>query len=106
MDQTSVERNMSYFKVHHYPAMQSSGLLYSDRISITGVNHHDESYLVFRKKSIGSFQLFVLLFCFARLLKCNNPDHCNPQLQSQAHRMSLLACLSAKFLVKVWSFVS
>lgn len=48
MGQTSVERNMSYFKSHHYPTMQSSGLLHSGRISITGVNHHDESCLVFR----------------------------------------------------------
>lgn len=80
MDQISVERNMSYFKSHHCLAMQSSGLLHSGRISITGVNRHDESYLVFRKKSIESFQLFVLLSCFVRLPKCNNPDHCNPQL--------------------------
>lgn len=54
-------------------------------ISIIGVNHHDKRCLVFRQKSIGSFQLFVLRFCFLRLPKCNNPNHCNPQLQLEAH---------------------
>lgn len=64
------------------------------RISIIGVNHHDKRCLVFRQKSIGSFQLFVLLFCFLRLPKCNNPNHCNPQLQSEAHPHILLVCRS------------